>query len=97
MSTSSQATPAHGASGDEDLDQSRRFLLVATSVAGGAATAAAAWPFLASMLPSERASAAGAPVEVDICDIEPGENDGRRVARQAGLGRAPHAGDARRR
>ena len=72
MSTSSQATPAHGASGDEEVDQSRRNLLVATCVAGGAATAAAAWPFLASMQPSERARALGAPVEADISNLEPG-------------------------
>ena len=33
---------------------------------------ATAIPFVASMLPSERAKAAGAPVEVDISKIEPG-------------------------
>lgn len=36
------------------------------------ATAAVAAPFVLSMLPSERAKAAGAPVEVDISKIEPG-------------------------
>ncbi len=50
----------------------RRFLLAATSAAGGIATVAVAWPFVASMLPSQRAKAAGAPVEVDISKIEPG-------------------------
>jgi ubiquinol-cytochrome c reductase iron-sulfur subunit len=34
---------------------------------------AVAVPFLASMLPSERAKAAGAPVEVDISKLAPGE------------------------
>lgn len=34
---------------------------------------AAAVPFVASMLPSERAKAAGAPVEVDISKLEPGQ------------------------
>jgi ubiquinol-cytochrome c reductase iron-sulfur subunit len=72
MSTSSQATPPHGAAGDDEVDQSRRNLLVATCVAGGAASAAAAWPFLASMQPSERARALGAPVEADISNLEPG-------------------------
>ena len=49
---------------DDDADLSkRRFLLTATSVATGAAAAAASVPFVASMLPSERAKAAGAPVE----------------------------------
>ncbi len=51
----------------------RRRLLVATSAAGGAATIGAAIPFLASMLPSERARAAGAPVEVDISSLQPGQ------------------------
>ena len=42
------------------------------SVAGGAAAVAVAVPFVASMLPSARARAAGAPVEVDISKVEPG-------------------------
>ncbi len=55
------------------VDKTRRNLVVATSVAGGAASIGAALPFVASMLPSERAKAAGAPVEVDISSIAPGE------------------------
>jgi ubiquinol-cytochrome c reductase iron-sulfur subunit len=60
---------------DEELDQGkRRFLVAATSVAGGvAAGAAAVYPFAASMLPSERARAAGSPVEADISALAPGE------------------------
>jgi ubiquinol-cytochrome c reductase iron-sulfur subunit len=59
---------------DNELDQGkRRFLLTATGVAGGIATAASAVPFVASMLPSERAKAAGAPVEADISNLAPGE------------------------
>ena len=59
---------------DDDADLSkRRFLLTATTVATGAAAAAASVPFVASMLPSERAKAAGAPVEVDISKLEPGQ------------------------
>ena len=50
----------------------RRFLVIATSVAGGAAAVAVAAPFVASMFPSARAKAAGAPVEVDISKVEPG-------------------------
>lgn len=57
----------------EKVDKTRRNLVVATSVVGGAASIAAAVPFVASMLPSERAKAAGAPVEVDITRIAPGE------------------------
>ena len=58
---------------DEKVDCGRRRLLFATATAGGVATVAAAVPFLASMAPSERAKSAGAPVEVDIGSIAPGE------------------------
>ena len=54
-------------------DNTRRNLVVATAVAGGAAGLGVAVPFVASMLPSERARAAGAPVEVDISRLVPGE------------------------
>jgi ubiquinol-cytochrome c reductase iron-sulfur subunit len=57
----------------EKVDKTRRNLVVATSVVGGAAAAGVAVPFVASMLPSERARAAGAPVEVDLSRIAPGE------------------------
>jgi ubiquinol-cytochrome c reductase iron-sulfur subunit len=57
----------------QEVDQSkRRFLIAATTAMGGVATAAVAVPFVMSMLPSERAKAAGAPVEVDISKIESG-------------------------
>ena len=55
------------------VDKTRRNLVVATSVVGGAASVGAAVPFVVSMWPSERAKAAGAPVEVDISKIAPGE------------------------
>jgi ubiquinol-cytochrome c reductase iron-sulfur subunit len=55
------------------VNKTRRNLVVATSVVGGAASVAAAVPFVASMLPSGRAKAAGAPVEVDISRMAPGE------------------------
>ena len=59
---------------DNELDHcKRRFLVAATGVAGGIAGAAAAVPFVVSMLPSERAKAAGAPVEADIGNLAPGE------------------------
>jgi ubiquinol-cytochrome c reductase iron-sulfur subunit len=59
---------------EKELDQGkRRFLLTATTVAGGVAAGAAAIPFAASMLPSERAKAAGAPVEVDVSQLAPGQ------------------------
>ncbi|OOZ41866.1 ubiquinol-cytochrome c reductase iron-sulfur subunit [Solemya pervernicosa gill symbiont] len=51
----------------------RRFLTAAATVVGGVGAAAAVVPFLASMNPSERAKAAGAPVEADISKLEPGQ------------------------
>ena len=58
---------------NEKVDKTRRNLVVATSVVGGAAGVGVAVPFVASMWPSERARAAGAPVEVDLSRIAPGE------------------------
>ncbi|MEE9445990.1 MAG: ubiquinol-cytochrome c reductase iron-sulfur subunit [Cocleimonas sp.] len=51
----------------------RRMLVAATSVVGAAGTAAFAAPLLISWMPSERAKAAGAPVEVNISKVEPGQ------------------------
>ncbi|HQT00132.1 MAG: ubiquinol-cytochrome c reductase iron-sulfur subunit [Hydrogenophilales bacterium 16-64-46] len=50
----------------------RKFLIAATSAVGGVAAAGVAIPLVMSMLPSARAKAAGAPVEVDISKVEPG-------------------------
>lgn len=58
---------------DDKVDCGRRRLLVATSVAGGVAGVAAVVPFVGSLAPSERAKSAGAPVEVDISKLQPGE------------------------
>ena len=57
----------------EKVDKTRRNLVVATSVVGGAATVGAVAPFAVSLWPSDRARAAGAPVEVDMSRIPPGE------------------------
>ena len=44
----------------------RRTLIAATAVPGAITGAAAVAPFVASLAPSERAKAAGAPVEVEM-------------------------------
>jgi ubiquinol-cytochrome c reductase iron-sulfur subunit len=55
------------------VDSSKRRFLVAMSAAvGGVAAVGAATPFVASLMPSARALAAGAPVEVNISKLEPG-------------------------
>lgn len=51
----------------------RKMLTVSASVVGAVGTAVAMIPFVSSMNPSAQALAAGAPVEVDISKIEPGQ------------------------
>ncbi|MGS0741930.1 ubiquinol-cytochrome c reductase iron-sulfur subunit [Glaciimonas sp. GG7] len=60
-------------SNEKPVDSGRRGLLVATCAAGGVAGLATAGAFVSTFQPSERAKAAGAPVEVDISSIQPGE------------------------
>jgi ubiquinol-cytochrome c reductase iron-sulfur subunit len=55
-------------------DESRReLLLAATGIMGAAGLAVTAYPFVATLAPSEAARAGGAPVEVDIGGLAPGE------------------------
>jgi len=58
---------------EKQVDPGRRGLLVATCAAGGVAGLATAGAFVSTFQPSERAKAAGAPVEADISDLKPGE------------------------
>lgn len=56
------------------LDRNRRhFLTVATAVTGLVGVGAVAIPFLSSLKPSARAQALGAPVEVAVASMQPGE------------------------
>ena len=58
----------------QDVDLSRRKFLTAATVATGAVGAVfAAVPFVASWKPSERARAMGAPTEIDLSKLEPGQ------------------------
>ena len=58
----------------DDVDRNRRhFLTVATAVTGIVGAGVAAIPFLASLKPSARAQALGAPVEVPLGSLDPGE------------------------
>ena len=57
-----------------NVDKMRRRLLVgSTAVVGGIGVAGAAIPFVKSWNPSAKARALGAPVEVDISKLNPGE------------------------
>ena len=57
----------------DGIDDSKRTWLVGTCGLGVVAGVATAVPFVSTFAPSERAKAAGAPVEVDISDIQVGE------------------------
>jgi len=59
---------------DDTVDRGkRRFLVRATSYVGAVGAVCTATPFVMSLFPSERAKAAGAPVDVDIGKLEPGQ------------------------
>ena len=59
---------------DDTVDVGRRrFLTGSTALVGGTGAAVAMWPFIASMSPSARARTAGAPIEVDIGQMEWGQ------------------------
>ncbi|MCS6764714.1 MAG: ubiquinol-cytochrome c reductase iron-sulfur subunit [Candidatus Protistobacter heckmanni] len=60
-------------SDQKNVDKSRRNWLIATSVTGGIGCVAVALPLVSTFAPSEKAKAAGAPVEVDIGGMAPGE------------------------
>jgi len=59
-------------SNEKQVDSGRRGLLVATCAAGGVVGVSTAGVLVSTFQPSERAKAAGAPVEVDISDVAPG-------------------------
>ncbi|MFM8546963.1 MAG: ubiquinol-cytochrome c reductase iron-sulfur subunit [Betaproteobacteria bacterium] len=54
-------------------DASRRSAIGMAATAGAVGGVAVAIPFVASFAPSEKAKAAGAPVEVDVSGMQPGE------------------------
>jgi ubiquinol-cytochrome c reductase iron-sulfur subunit len=58
---------------DPKMDPSRRSALVSTCAVGAVGAAGVAYPLVSSFQPSERAKAAGAPVEADIAGMAPGE------------------------
>jgi ubiquinol-cytochrome c reductase iron-sulfur subunit len=61
------------AASDQDMDRDRRNWIAITAGVGAVGGVATAIPFVSSFAPSERARAAGAPVQVDIGGLKPGE------------------------
>jgi len=54
-------------------ESSRRSAIGLVAAAGAAGGAAVAVPFVSTFAPSEKAKAAGAPVEIDVAAMQPGE------------------------
>ena len=59
--------------GQHRVDTGKRTWLIASGCAGAVGGVTALVPFVSSFEPSEKAKAAGAPVEVDIGALQPGE------------------------
>ena len=64
------STTEHPAGHDETR---RDFLLLVTGALGVVGAGAAIWPFIASMNPSADVIAAGAPVDIDLSPVKPGQ------------------------
>jgi ubiquinol-cytochrome c reductase iron-sulfur subunit len=69
----SDAVPAPGSAHSMTVDKERRTWIAITCGAGAIGGVATAIPFVSSFAPSERARAAGAPVQVDISGLQPGQ------------------------
>ena len=63
----------NNARGQEINLSRRRFLKVTTSVVGAVGVGFTAVPFFSTWMPSARAKAAGAPVDIDISKLEEGQ------------------------
>ena len=69
MSDSPSAEPS-----DDSVDENRRrFLLTTTGVISGVGALCALTPFVASLMPSAKAQADGASIQVDLSKMEPGQ------------------------
>jgi len=75
MSANNESAPPGDSSVAETIDdpKRRRLLVMSAAGVGGLGAVALALPMVASMSPSARAKAAGAPVEADISKLAPGQ------------------------
>jgi ubiquinol-cytochrome c reductase iron-sulfur subunit len=67
-SAHSQTAVAHAEGGTR-----RDFLVIAANALMGVGAACAAWPLIKSMNPAQDVLAAGAPIDIDISSIQPGQ------------------------
>ncbi|HUK60179.1 MAG TPA: ubiquinol-cytochrome c reductase iron-sulfur subunit [Stellaceae bacterium] len=70
--TDTVAPGPHGAH-EHDGESRRDFLTLAATAVTAVGAACAVWPLVTSMEPSEDVLAAGAPIDVDISKLEPGQ------------------------
>lgn len=74
MTVTDKTPTLEGTPSEEEVDEQRRqFLLSAAAVLGGVGVSCSFIPLIASWFPSARAQAEGAPVEVDLSKMEPGQ------------------------
>ena len=73
IENNTSVSPADEPPADSVDEQRRRFLLTTTSILGGVGALCALTPFVASWMPSAKAEAGGAPVQVDLSKLEPGQ------------------------
>ncbi len=71
MTDTAQPGPmgAHGHDGETRRD----FLFIAANAIMGVGAACAVWPLISSMNPAQDTLAAGAPVDIDISSVQPGQ------------------------
>ena len=69
MSTATSETPSPAA----DAPSRRDFLYLATAAVGGIGAAATLWPLIDQMNPDAATQAAAGPVDVDVSQIQPGQ------------------------
>src|SRR5271165_5031548 len=56
-----------------DGETRRDFLSIAATAIAGVGAACAVWPLISSMNPAQDTLAAGAPIEVDVSKLQPGQ------------------------
>ena len=71
QNSNNSTVPEPKAVSSEVAMERRKFLTTAVGLIGVAGAAFASWPFLASLRPSARAKALGAPVRVDLRKLQP--------------------------
>lgn len=74
MAIATSPDAPHGTGSSHPTGETRRdFLMLATGAVGAVAVGAAVWPLIDQMNPAADTIAAGAPIEVDVSKLQPGQ------------------------